>query len=336
MARVKAASASGARATQARTSGAASKSRTNGSASRARANGTQSQARTNGSTSSALAHEDVGNIVELEHVNVTQPEQPKAMLFYLVGLGFTRDPYMNVGLNNIWVNLGEQQFHLPTRSPQVIPGHIGLVVPDLDALEQRLATVQEPLAGTKFRYSRENGYVAATCPWGNEYRCYAPDARFGDILVGLPYVEFQVRPGTAAGIARFYEQVLRAPSRVEKDAGGTAARVDIGTHQWLSFRETKGSIPPYDGHHIAIYVANFSGPYEFLKARDLITEEPVNHQIRFKDIVDPESGEHLHTLEHEVRGMHHAMYGRFMVNRNPDQRQQGYLRGHDALIPFRG
>jgi hypothetical protein len=335
MARVKAAGTNGAQ-TKARTSGAAAtKARTNGAASRAGTNGAQSQARANGAARSALASEDVGNIVALEHVNVTQPEQPKAMLFYLVGLGFTRDPYMNVGLNNIWVNLGEQQFHLPTRPPQVIPGHIGLVVPDLDALEERLASVKEPLAGTKFRYSREDGYVAATCPWGNQYRCYAPDARFGDIIVGLPYVEFQVRPGAAAGIARFYERVLRAPTRVEKDAQGTAARVDIGTHQWLTFRETKGSIPPYDGHHIAIYVANFSGPYEFLKARDLIMEEPMNHQFRFKEIVDPESGERLHTLEHEVRGMHHAMYRRFMVNRNPDQRQQGYMRGHDALIPFR-
>ncbi|HZS02663.1 MAG TPA: hypothetical protein VFE37_28380 [Chloroflexota bacterium] len=326
MARVKAAGTNGAQ-TKARPSGAASKARTNGA---------QTKPQANGAASAALTAEDVGNVVALEHVNVTQPEQPKAMLFYLVGLGFTRDPYMNVGLNNIWVNVGEQQFHLPTRPPQVIPGHIGLVVPDLGALEQRLASVREPLAGTKFSFSRQDGYVAATCPWGNQFRCYAPDARFGDIIVGMPYVEFQVRPGAAAGIARFYEEVMRAPSRVEQDAAGTAAHVDIGTHQWLTFRETDGPIPPYDGHHIAVYVANFSGPYSFLKARDLIMEEPRNHQFRFKEIVDPATGERLHTLEHEVRGLHHAMYGRFMVNRNPAQSQQGYLRGHDALIPYRG
>jgi hypothetical protein len=259
------------------------------------------------------------------------------MLFYLVGMGFTRDPYMNVGLNNIWVNLGEQEFHLPTRPPQVIPGHIGIVVPDLQALAQRLEAVKEPLAHTKFSYSVEDGYVAATCPWGNQFRCYAPDPeRFGDILLGLPYVEFQVRPGTAAGIARFYEQVLGAPSTVEQDAQGTAARVRIGTFQWLSFRETQGEIAPYDGHHIAIYVANFSGPYAFLKEHDIVMEEPANHQLRFKEIIDPDSGEHLHTLEHEVRNLYHAMYHRPMVNRNPEQRQQGYLRGHDAFVYTRG
>ena len=93
----------------------------------------------------------------------------------------------------------------------------------------------------------------------------------------------------------------------------------------------------YDGHHIAVYVANFSSPYNFLKQRDLIMEEPrTTTNSASKEIVDPASGEHLHTLEHEVRGMHHAMYRRFMVNRNPAQSQQAYHRGHDALIPFGG
>src|SRR5213079_142525 len=83
--------------------------------------------------------EDVGNIVSLEHVNTQIPDQSLATLFYIVGLGFTRDPYMNVGLRNMWANVGEQQFHLPTRPPQAIQGHIGLVVPDLDELKERLA-----------------------------------------------------------------------------------------------------------------------------------------------------------------------------------------------------
>src|ERR1043166_9332151 len=80
------------------------------------------------------ADEDVGNIIELEHINVQVPDQLLATLFYIVGLGFTRDPYLNVGLTNMWANAGEQQFHLPTRKAQVINGHIGVVVPDLSAL----------------------------------------------------------------------------------------------------------------------------------------------------------------------------------------------------------
>lgn len=284
----------------------------------------------------AWASEDVGNIVFLEHVNVTQPDQSLATLFYIVGMGFTRDPYLNVGLHNMWVNLGEQQFHLPTREPQVIPGHIGIVVPDLAALEARLRAVQPALAQTRFRYRAEDGYLAVTCPWGNEFRCYAPHPRFGDMLLGMPYVEFWTRPGTAAGIARFYAQALGAPARLEDGAGAPVARVAVGTHQWLAFRETDAPLPPYDGHHIAIYVANFSGPYAFFQARGLIMEDVTNHQFRFKELVDPETGAPVFTLEHEVRSMHHPMYRRPLVNRDPAQQPMRYRRGHDAFIPFAG
>ena len=45
-------------------------------------------------------------------------------------------------------------------------------------------------------------------------------------------------------------------------------------------------IPPYDGHHVQIYIADFSGPYERLRQRGLIMAESARHQYRFKDIVD--------------------------------------------------
>ena len=76
--------------------------------------------------------EDVGNIVMLEHVNLTVPDQGLAALFYVTGLGFTRDPYIDFGTFNMWVNLGEQQFHLPKSQAQVFRGRITVVVPDLD------------------------------------------------------------------------------------------------------------------------------------------------------------------------------------------------------------
>ncbi|MEK6838463.1 MAG: hypothetical protein AABY08_01830, partial [Candidatus Thermoplasmatota archaeon] len=47
-------------------------------------------------------------------------------------------------------------------------------------------------------------------------------------------------------------------------------------------------IPPYDGHHVQIYIANFSGPHRWLKEHGLITEESNWYQYRFQDIVDPE------------------------------------------------
>ncbi len=294
---------------------------------------TTEQAPATSASGNQWAAEDVGNIIALEHVNTTIPDQTLATAFYIVGMGFTRDPYMMVGLNNMWVNIGNEQFHLPTRGTQVIPGHVGIVVPDLGTLAERLASVQDLLSSTQFGFSVEDGYVAVTSPWGNRFRCYAPQPRFGSIRLGIPYVELEARRGTATGIGRFYEQAFRAPATVEEDGNGAAAQVRIGTHQWLVFRETDAEIPPYDKHHIAVYIADFSGPLAWLTERGLVSEGVANHQFRFEQIVDPDSGELLHTLEHEVRGLYHAMYRRPMVNRNADQSMQGYARGHDALIP---
>src|SRR5689334_23649279 len=94
--------------------------------------------------------EDLGNIVELGHVNVRVPDQSKAIAFYLMGLGLTRDPYLMTGLENMWVNVGRGQFHLPTRGTDVVRGTVGLVIPDREALLRRLSNARKYLEGTKF------------------------------------------------------------------------------------------------------------------------------------------------------------------------------------------
>jgi catechol 2,3-dioxygenase-like lactoylglutathione lyase family enzyme len=274
---------------------------------------------------------DIGNIIGLEHVNTTIDDQRLATLFYVVGLGFTRDPYLSVGDENMWINLGRQQFHLPTRGrPQVLRGHVGVVVPDLEALKARLAGVRQKLAETRFSFAERNGHVATTCPWGNDIRVYAPQERFGDMKLGMPYVELTVPRGAAAGIARFYQRGFGAKAKVVP--GEAAAIVPAGRNQTLVFRETDSAIPPFDGHHIAIYVADFSGPHRFLLERGLVTEESNPDQYRFRDIVDPDSGNRLFELEHEVRSLRHPMYGRPFVNRNPAQVQRTYVRGYDAFV----
>src|SRR5207244_6766839 len=87
------------------------------------------------------AAEDLGNAIHLEHVNVTVPDQRLATLFYVTGLGLTRDPYIMVSDSNMWVNVGRSQFHLPSGEAQVLRGHTGLVISGRDALLQRLASV---------------------------------------------------------------------------------------------------------------------------------------------------------------------------------------------------
>lgn len=267
-----------------------------------------------------LLQEDVGNIVLMEHVNVQVDDQSIATLFYLVGLGFTRDPHMMVGLENMWVNLNsETQFHLPTNEKvNVLRGHMGLVTPSLDSLAARLEMVEPRLAGTKFSWERKDDHIEATCPWGNKFRLFEPSEEFGGATSGLAYVEFTVPRGTAEGIRRFYDQAIGCAGTIDEGPEGKAAVISVGQYQQLIFREAD-EVPPYDGHHIAVYVANFSGPYNWLKERDLITEEPRNHQFRFVDIIDPDTGEKLFEIEHEVRGMKHAMFRRDLVNRTVGQ-----------------
>jgi len=278
--------------------------------------------------------ENLGNITGLEHLNVEIPDQGLASEFYLVGLGFTRDPYLFPGTNNMWVNIGKNQIHMPTGEPLVFRGHVGLVSPDREALLNRLTGVKKQLADTKFTFKEHNDYVAATCPWGNQFRLYAPDEeRFGKINLGIPYVEFTVPPKTAKGIARFYRKVLGALTCIEKNGEGKAAHIKVGPHQELIFRETDRKLPEFDGHHLQVYVEDFGTPHEKLRKLDLITEESDRCQYRFEDIVDLETGKVLFTIEHEIRSMTHPLYARPLVNRNPAQTNRHYIMGGDAWVP---
>ena len=274
---------------------------------------------------------DVGNIVELGHLNLRVPDQPTAIAFYVSGLGLTRDPYLMTGLGNAWINVGRSQFHLPVGPAQVLRGRIGLVLPDLDALLARLASVAPRLAGTAFGFARAGAQVHVTCPWGNRIRVQAPDAtRFGRQLLAMPWLELDVAVGTAARIARFYEVVLDSPAHVDEDTAGLFAEVPAGLGERLVYRETAQPLPPYDGHHIQISVAAFSKVHRRLLALGLVSEESGPHQYRFCRLIDVDNGALLTELEHEVRSMHHPLYQRRLVNRDPGVAADAYADGHEA------
>ena len=233
---------------------------------------------------------------------------------------------------NMWINVGRSQFHLPTGKAQVVRGHTGLVIEGRAALLDRLTRVKPKLDGTKFGFAEHNDYVEATCPWGNRVRCYEPDAeRFGRIALGIPYVEFDVPVGTAKAIAAFYPAVFGTPAQVA-NGDGTVARTLMGKNQYLQFRETDVPQPAFDGHHVQMYISNFSGPYEKLKARNLISVEDNQYQYRFQDIVDLDTNKVLWSVEHEVRSVTHPMYLRPLVNRNPATTNQNYATGYDAAL----
>ena len=272
--------------------------------------------------------EDLGNIVGLEHVNLLVPDQGLATLFYVSGLGLTRDPYLMTSVDNMWINVGRSQFHLPTGKAQTVRGRTALVIPDHEMLVKRLENVTKALGDTMFAFTEHADRVEATCPWGNQFVVYDPSERFAGMKLGMPYVEFDVPAGAAKGIADFYKKVLGTMDSV-KDV---AAHVSVGYGQELVFRETDKEQADYDGHHIQVYVANFSKPHKALVERKILTEESNQYQYRFNDIVDPASGKKLFEIEHEIRSITHPLYARPLVNRNPRQTNRNYVQGRDGWV----
>ena len=279
----------------------------------------------------------MSNITLLEHVNVQIADQQLATLFYVAGLQLTRDPYLMVGVDNMWINAGRTQLHLPTCAarPQRVRGVIGLVVPDLEMLVNALAAVAPQLAGTQFNFCRKADVVEAQCPWGNRFRCHAADAtRWETTRLGLVYIDFDVPARRAGAIARFYAEIFGDPAELRENTDGLqTATVLTEAKQRLNFIETQRPIAAYDGHHIQIYVTDFAGPHQRLQARGLISKESGAHEWRFVDIIDLADGSVVHQLEHEVRSVRHPLFGRSFVNRNPAQSNQAYVKGQDA---FRG
>jgi hypothetical protein len=282
------------------------------------------------------AAQDIGNIVNLGHVNVSISDQHVATNYYVTGLGLTRDPYLMTGSGNMWINVGMSQFHLPMGKPEVVRGVIGLVMPDRQALLNRLTQARKLLAGTKFDFRESNDCVETVCPWGNRIHVHTPDEeRFGRVALGMAYVRFDVRPGIAERIVRFYREVLHTQADVIKNGAKNGAdsevRAQVGDKQYFYFRETDAPEVPYDNHHVQIYLSDFSGPLRRLKELGLITMETNDYEYRFVDVIDLDTREPLFRVEHETRSMTNPMYGRPLVNRNPAVTNMDYKPGHDGM-----
>lgn len=167
--------------------------------------------------------------------------------------------------------------------------------------------------------------------WGKEVT-----ARFGrheTDCSGIDYVEFKCPRGTADKIALFYDSVLDATVNVVQDKEDKVAVIALGNvdastgraDQSLLFRETDEVIPPYDGHHVAMYVgesaADFEQAYRHAEIAGVVWVNPrfsdkadtlnaARHwkQFRFKDVVDMETGEKIFELEHEMRSIEHEAW----------------------------
>lgn len=219
-----------------------------------------------------------------------------------------------------------------------------------DALLDRLreAERKQLFAETKFAYSVDTvaGHLRVTEPYGNVFvadRHVAPTPH----RLGIRAIEVFVRPGTAMRIGLFYAAVLGAIVDTSDAAcavvcgaafpylpwGVGLSRIACPSHTGpfcrLHFRESADAAAhAYDGWHVAIYLADYSGPYARCAARGLVWNNPRfvdrvysfddalrESQFRFKDIIDLETGERLLEMEHEVRSLAHPYFMRPFVNR---------------------
>jgi len=287
--------------------------------------------------------QSVGNIVLMEHINIDITDQSIASIFYLEGLGLTRDPYKRIGTDTMWVNVGYQQFHLiSSAAPQIVGGTIGIVVPDLGALKTGLSSVQQKLKHTKFAWHESDTskdgieyipshnapqpVLCVTGPWGNKFKIYNNTTLQMNGNLGIIYIELSCAPSTAKTIFEFYRSHLGAIGNLEKDA--SVARIVVGPWQQLIYRETPQP-DPYDGWHVAIYISNFGATYNKFANENLLlhkhnfmdtcktVEEAYSYQqFRLQDIPHPTNNNKvIYQLQHEVRSMYHFSFKRPLVNR---------------------
>jgi len=260
---------------------------------------------------------EVRGIVWMEHVNLVTGGRALAEAFYLDGLGLTRDPDRVGGV--LWVNVGpRQQLHLvdPAEgdAAQVVDGCIGLALPDLPALLDRLRAVSPRLSepavpGSRFAFAElDGGAVGVDCPWGNRFYVYssaaeapaAPPAerpakrarrtvmealhehvdagmavRAEGREAGIRFVHW--RCAHAGHVASFYEEIFG--SVVWRSADHALAAVCVGPSVHLLF----SSAPePRDaeaakraqGIHVCVYVCEFRRAHDRLRERGLIWTNP--------------------------------------------------------------
>lgn len=259
----------------------------------------------------------IGNVCHFEHVNLRVPDHRLATLFFIEGLGFTRDPTRMVGVRNMWVNVGQQQFHLPLGEARPFAGEVGLTVPDLASARRNLKRVAAQFTGSPFEVRAEGGTLRVCSPWGHRFRLHPAGVLSGRLPQAIPYVRFWVPVGSAAGIARFYAEIVGAPVAVDDRGRLATVAVNVGVDQRLLFSERRGLELPEHRNHVALYLSRYQEVCRALHQRGLLSEPDRREQFRFEQIVDPDGGEFLYRIEHEMRSLYHPDFRKPLVNRVP-------------------
>ena len=235
--------------------------------------------------------EDLGNVVSLEHVNTRVPDQQLATLFYASGLGLTRDPYLMTGVTNMWINVGRSQFHLPTARRRCCAVIRELVMPGPRGPGAPAGMMSQPPRRHALSFKEHEEFVEATCPWGNRIRCYASGARFGRMMLGMPCVELNAPLAWPMASCASIRESSKRPALAVEDEQGQCAHV-LGRRRARSSCSARRTCPrrPSTGTMSPSTWPTSRDPTAGSSREGLFTEESDQHQYRFQDIVDPDSG----------------------------------------------
>ncbi len=247
---------------------------------------------------------DLQGIAWLEHINlIVGGPRSLAEIFYLDVLGCTPD-----ASKSFHVNLGQQQFHLAVAKEDERPqcfagGSIGLAVPDLNSLRNRIQQHTEALSGTQFQLLQDHeDCVTLRGPWGNIFHLYSTAyisssqssssmkmvnahteaGMYGSQRMairdqpGIRYIEIPCPKGQGASLAFFYRHIMKCSVHIlEETAEAIIVSVGPGVHLVFVEREDAPSLLEFSkGIHICIYYMEFEGLYHRLKNQDLIWTNP--------------------------------------------------------------
>ena len=264
---------------------------------------------------------EIGRMLHMDHVNFETPDHEMATIFYMNGLGFTRDPYRRADEQNLGVNVGRQQFHLPKRGEYTPPfyGIVGLVVPDIGGIKQRLEVLNDlgKFEGTPYGWLEEGKAVLMTSPFGYRLRLHSYGTLEFTKPLGIAYVEVPAPLGKAARIGKFYEKIVGAPVQISAVGGTEAAIISAGPHQEIKFIERE--LDDYDTYtmHISYHVTHYNQLRQTLKEHGSLMGLGEGEAIFFNKIFDPDTGENLMTFQNEVRSVYHPDFMRPLINRWP-------------------
>ena len=263
---------------------------------------------------------EVGGMLHLDHVNFQVPEHDLATVFFINGLGLTRDPFRRADETNMGVNVGLQQFHLPRRGvTPPFPGIVGLNVPDLAVIRARLMRLDRlgRFADTAYQAEFSDTAAEIVSPFGIRLRLHAAGTAPFLRPLGIAYVKIFVPPGAAADIAAFYRKVFGAIAAVETGGGAPTALVNAGPHQTLQFIER--DLDSYDTHnfHVSFHVTHYNRVRERISESGYMSGEGLGQVFFFDRIFDPDTGDTVFLFVNEVRSVYHPDFMRPLVNRWP-------------------